>query len=48
MVTPDFAVGLWTSEWSSSIRLETTIQDLARYLPVKISNNILINKFSFS
>jgi hypothetical protein len=48
MVTPDFAVGLWISEWSSSNILDPIIQDLLRYYPIKISNNdILKDKLSF-
>jgi choline dehydrogenase-like flavoprotein len=48
MVTPNFAVGLWVSEWSSSNILEPIIQDLLRYFPIKISNNdILKDKLSF-
>jgi hypothetical protein len=48
MVTPDFAVGLWVSEWSSGNILEPIIQDLQRYFPIIISNNdVLKNKLSF-
>ena len=48
MVTPEFAVGLWISEWSSSNILEPIIQDLLRYYPIKISNNdVLKDKLSF-
>ncbi len=48
MVTPNFAVGLWISEWSSSNVLEPIIQDLLRYSPVKIINdNTLKDKLSF-
>jgi hypothetical protein len=48
MVTPEFAVGLWTSEWSSRNVLEPIIQDLTRYYPIKISNNDLLkDKLSF-
>jgi choline dehydrogenase-like flavoprotein len=48
MVTPEFAVGLWISEWSSSNILEPLIQDLLRYYPIKISNNdVLKDKLSF-
>jgi hypothetical protein len=48
MVTPDFAVGLWISEWSSSNILDPIIQDLLRYYPIKISNNdVLKDKLSF-
>jgi len=48
MVTPNFAVGLWISEWSSSNILEPIIQDLFRYYPIKISNNdVLKDKLSF-
>jgi hypothetical protein len=48
MVTPDFAVGLWVSEWSSRNILEPIIQDLQRYFPIKISDNdIFKNKLSF-
>jgi choline dehydrogenase-like flavoprotein len=48
MVTPNFAVGLWTSDWSSSNILEPIIQDLFRYYPIKISNNdVLKDKLSF-
>jgi choline dehydrogenase-like flavoprotein len=47
MVTPDFAVGLWISEWSSSNILDPIIQDLLRYYPIKISNtDILKDKLS--
>ncbi|MGI0012580.1 MAG: GMC family oxidoreductase N-terminal domain-containing protein [Nitrososphaera sp.] len=34
MVTPDFAVGLWVSEWSSRNALEPVIEDFRRYLPI--------------
>ena len=48
MVTPNFAVGLWISEWSSSNVLEPIIQDLLRYSPVKIINDdALKDKLSF-
>ena len=48
MVTPNFAVGLWISEWSSSNILDPIIQDLLRYYPIKISNNdVLKDKLSF-
>jgi choline dehydrogenase-like flavoprotein len=48
MVTPDFAVGLWISEWSSSNILDPIIKDLLRYYPIKISNNdVLKDKLSF-
>lgn len=48
MVTPDFAVGLWVSEWSSRNILEPIIQDLRRYFPIQISNNdVLKDKISF-
>jgi choline dehydrogenase-like flavoprotein len=48
MVTSNFAVGLWISEWSSSNVLEPIIQDLLRYSPVKIINDdALKDKLSF-
>jgi hypothetical protein len=48
MVTPDFGVGLWISEWSSRNILEPIIQDLVRYYPIKIlTNDDLKDKLSF-
>jgi len=48
MVTPDFAIGLWISEWSSKNILEPIIQDLIRYYPIKIlTNDDLNDKLSF-
>ncbi len=39
MVTPEFAVGVWMSEWSSKDTLQPFIDDLRRYFPIKISNS---------
>ena len=48
MVTLEFAVGLWISEWSSRNILEPIIQDLLRYYPIKILNsNDWKDKLSF-
>jgi len=48
IVSPNFAVGLWMSEWSSKDSLQPIIDDLRRYFPIGISNNdILENKPSF-
>jgi hypothetical protein len=37
LVTPDFAVGKWVSEWSSENALKPFIDDLRRYLPIPTS-----------
>jgi len=48
MVTPNFAVGVWMSEWSSKDILQPIIDDIRRYFPIGFSNNdILKNKLSF-
>jgi choline dehydrogenase-like flavoprotein len=48
MVTPEFAVGVWMSEWSSKDTLQPFIDDLRRYFPIKISNSdIFETKTSF-
>jgi hypothetical protein len=48
IVTPNFAVGVWMSEWSSKDSLQPIIDDLRRYFPIGISDNdILENKLSF-
>src|SRR6187431_6439 len=48
IVSPNFAVGVWMSEWSSKDSLQPIIDDLRRYFPIGISNNdILENKLSF-
>ena len=47
MVTPDIAVGIWMSEWSSSNALTPIIDDLNRYFPVRFSaDDLFKNKIS--
>lgn len=47
MVTPNLAVGLWVTEWSSSDMMKPIIDDLRRYLPVEIStSDIFVNNVS--
>jgi hypothetical protein len=38
MVTPNLAVGLWVTDWSSSDMMKPIIDDLRRYLPVSLSS----------
>ena len=48
VVTPEFAVGVWMSEWSSKDTLQPFIDDLRRYFPIKISNSDMFEtKVSF-
>jgi hypothetical protein len=48
MVSPNFAVGVWMSEWSSKNSLQPIVDDLRRYFPIGTSDNdILENKLSF-
>ena len=48
MVSTNFAVGIWMSEWSSKDALQPFIDDLRRYFPIKISDSdIFENKISF-
>jgi hypothetical protein len=48
MVSPNFAVGVWMSEWSSKDTLQPVIDDFHRYFPIKFSDNdMLENKLSF-
>jgi hypothetical protein len=48
MVTSNFAVGIWMSEWSSKDILQPFIDDLRRYFPIEISDSdIFKNKISF-
>ena len=48
MVTPDIAVGIWMSEWSTDNALRPIIDDLERYFPVGLSTDDLFkNKISF-
>ena len=48
MVTPDFAVGTWMSEWSSKNSIQPFIDDLRRYFPIRISEiDTLEDKLSF-
>lgn len=37
LVTPDFAVGKWVSEWSSENALKPFVDDIKRYLPIPSS-----------
>ena len=47
IVSPNFAVGTWMSEWSSKDVIQPFIDDLRRYFPIKISDNgIFKNKIS--
>jgi len=47
MVSTNFAVGIWMSEWSSEDTLQPFIDDLRRYFPIRISDNDMLNKMSF-
>jgi choline dehydrogenase-like flavoprotein len=48
MVTPNFAVGTWMSEWSSNNVIQPIINDLRRYFSIQVlHNDILNNKLSF-
>lgn len=48
MVTPNFAVGVWMSDWSSENLIQPIINDLRRYFSIQvIENDILKNKLSF-
>src|SRR6187431_2332860 len=48
LVTPDFAVGTWMSEWSSKNSIQPFIDDLRRYFPIRISEiDTLEDKLSF-
>ena len=48
IVSSNFAVGVWMSEWSSKDSLQPIIDDLRRYFAIGVSNNdILENKISF-
>ncbi|MGE5684785.1 MAG: GMC family oxidoreductase, partial [Nitrososphaerota archaeon] len=47
MVTPNFAVGTWMSNWSSENSIQPFIDDIRRYFPIRISeNDILEDKLS--
>ncbi|MEP6576291.1 MAG: GMC family oxidoreductase [Nitrososphaerota archaeon] len=47
MVTPNLAVGLWVTDWSSNDVIKPIIEDLRRYLPNKVSNSdIFVNNIS--
>ena len=47
MVTPNLAVGLWVTDWSSNDVIKPIIEDLRRYLPVKVStSDIFVNNAS--
>ena len=39
LVTPDFAVGKWVSEWSSENALKPFVDDIKRYLPIPSSSD---------
>jgi hypothetical protein len=48
VVSPNFAVGVWMSEWSSKNSLQPVIDDLQRYFPIRFSDNdILGSRLSF-
>ena len=48
MVTPDFAVGTWMSEWSSKNSIQPFIDDLRKVFPIRISEiDTLEDKLSF-
>ena len=44
IVTPNLAVGLWVTDWSSNDVIKPILEDLRRYLPVKISTNDIFLK----
>lgn len=47
MVTPNLAVGLWVTEWSSNDIIKPIIEDIKRYLPAKFTNSdIFVNNIS--
>jgi hypothetical protein len=48
MVSQNFAIGTWMSEWSSKDIIQPFIDDLRRYFPIRFSeNDIFKNKISF-
>ena len=44
MVTPDFAVGVWMSGWSSETILKPVLYDLHRYFSISTSYNTFLNR----
>jgi hypothetical protein len=47
IVSANFAVVIWMSEWSSKDTIQRIIDDLRRYFPIRISDNDILNKMSY-